>query len=89
MTKYELISKLTNLSELKRKDVSFIIDNFLDLIVRSTDKNEKVILRNFGTFFRSEKKQRKVFSPIAGKDVEIPAEAVLNFKASKNTKKKI
>ncbi len=89
MTRYELISKLTNLSGIKRKDVSFIVDNLLDLIVRSADKNEKVTLRNFGTFYRSEKKQRKVYSPIAGKEVEIPAETVLNFKASKNTKKKI
>ena len=89
MTKYELISKLTNLSGLKRKDVSFIVDNFLDLIVSSTNENKKVTLRNFGTFYRSEKKQRKIYSPIAGKEVEIPAETVLNFKASKNTNKKI
>ncbi|MCP4762488.1 MAG: HU family DNA-binding protein [archaeon] len=88
-TKNEIIDELTNLSGLKRKNVAFIIDNFLDLILNSISNNEKVELRGFGSFYKTHKKERKIYSPIAGREVDVPAEAVLTFKASKVTKKKI
>ncbi len=87
MTKYEIIRKLACLSGLRQKDVLFVLDNFLDLIIKSVGNDEKVDLRGFGSFYRVLKKERKLFSPIAGKEVLAPAQAVLNFKASKITKK--
>ncbi len=89
MTKTEIIKQLTILSGLKRKNVSFIIDNFLDLIIKSISENDKVELRGFGSFYKSQKKGRTIYSPIAGKNVDVPDEEVLAFKPSKITKKRL
>lgn len=88
MTKYEIIDKLTRSSGLKKKDVAFVVDNFLDLIIKSVSEGKKIEIRGFGAFYKSKRKERKVFSPIAGKEVTVPAEDVLNFKPSKAGKKR-
>jgi len=89
LTKTQLVERLIKDSGLKRKEVLYIIDNFIDKIKESILKGEKVEIRGFGTFYQSEKKARKVFSPIAGKDIEVPPKAMLAFKPSKVTEKKI
>jgi nucleoid DNA-binding protein len=87
LTKHDLVDQLTRKSGLKRRDVLYIVENFLDLILKGLDKGEKVELRGFGTFARVERKKREVFSPIANRNLEVPARSVLTFKASKSTGK--
>ncbi len=89
MNKHKIVDILTRQSGLKRREVFYIIDNFLDLIVKSLDTMDKVELRGFGTFSRVARKGRKVYSPIAGRSLDVPARSVLNFKASKSTEKEI
>ena len=83
MTKTEIVENLYNKSGFKKKDIFYIIDNFLDSIIECTGNGEKVVIRSFGTFYRVKRKERSVYSPIAGKKIEIPSREVLAFKASK------
>ncbi|HMB19578.1 MAG: HU family DNA-binding protein [Spirochaetota bacterium] len=89
MTKIEIIDKITRQSGLPRRKVQYIVDNFLDAIIESVDKGEKVEIRGFGVFQRNEKKERNVYSPIARRTVDVPARSVLSFKPSRSTDRDI
>ena len=85
MTKQDLIEKLVRQSGITKRQISYIIDNFLADIISGCDNGEKVELRGFGSFCRAERKGRNVFSPIAGKHIKLPAKTIISFKASKST----
>jgi DNA-binding protein HU-beta len=85
LKKQEIIEKIVNESGKTRKEINHIIDIFFECIKKSIDRGERVEIRGFGTFYRAERKERKVFSPIAGKHLDLPAKSVLAFKASKST----
>lgn len=87
MTKQEIIEKLVKQSGIRKRHVSYIVDNFLNNILSSCDNGDKVEIRGFGTFCRAERKGRNVFSPIAGKHLKLPAKSIISFKASKTTDK--
>ncbi len=87
MTKQEIIDRLVKQSGIRKRQISYIVDNFLDHILSSCDNGDKVEIRGFGTFCRAERKERNVFSPIAGKHLKLPANSIISFKASKTTDK--
>ncbi len=74
---------------INRKSVLGIIDGFLEEIKESVEDGQNVEIRGFGTFYKAEKKARKVYSPIAGKTIDVPAKTNLGFKASKATEKEL
>ena len=87
MTKSEIVERLTRQSGMKRKEILYIIDNFLDKIKDSIERGEKVEIRGFGTFYPVEKKARIIYSPIAEKEISVPPKSTLAFKASKSTER--
>ncbi len=89
MTKHEIIDRITRQSGLKRRDVSFVVDSFLDGVIKSLDAGGKVEIRGFGVFTRVNRKSRTIYSPIAGKSLEIPERSAIVFKASKSTEKEV
>lgn len=89
MTKSDIVESLTRQSGMKKKEVVYIVDNFIDRIIESAMKGEKVEIRGFGTFYQAKKKARNVFSPIVGKNIEVPAKASIAFRSSKITEKEL
>jgi nucleoid DNA-binding protein len=89
VTKSDLVECLTRQSGMKKKEILYIIDNFIDKIIECTTKGDKVEIRGFGTFYQAEKKARMVFSPIAGKNIEVPHKTSIAFRPSKITKKEL
>ncbi|HNU91031.1 MAG TPA: HU family DNA-binding protein [Spirochaetota bacterium] len=89
MTKHEIIDQLTLRSGLKRREVGYIVDNFLELILKNLDTESRIDIRGFGTFTRVLRKERRVYSPIAGRSLDVPARSVLSFKPSKSTEKEV
>ncbi|MBN1495435.1 MAG: integration host factor subunit beta [Spirochaetes bacterium] len=85
MTKSEIVDRITMQSGLRKKEVLYIVDNFIDKVKESALRGDRVEIRGFGTFYRAEKKARTVFSPIAGKDIDVPAKTTIAFRASKIT----
>ena len=83
MTKTEIAQRLTAQSGLRKKEVLYIIDNFIEKIKDCVRNGERVEIRSFGTFYQAGKKARKVYSPIMGKKIDVPAKVTLAFKASK------
>jgi len=85
MTKSEIVDRITMQSGLRKKEVLYIVDNFIEKVKESALRGDRVEIRGFGTFYRAEKKARTVFSPIAGKDINVPAKTAIAFRASKIT----
>jgi nucleoid DNA-binding protein len=89
LTKAQIIDELTRQSGLKKKEVTYIIENFLDKILEAVAQGERIEMRGFGTFYPVEKKSRTVYSPIAKKEIEVPPKRGVGFKPSKATETEI
>jgi nucleoid DNA-binding protein len=87
VTKHDLADRLRERSSLEKKQALEVIDLLLEEIMRAVDSGDSVELRGFGSFYREEKKQRQVFSPIAKKKIDVPARSVVVFKSSRMTDK--
>jgi len=86
VNKADIINKISVKCGYKKKVVQDIVDCFLEAIIDGVEIGS-VEIRSFGTFYRSDKKARKVHSPIAGKVVDVAPKRVMSFKASKTTEK--
>ena len=89
MTKTDIVDRLTGQSGLMKKEVAYIVDNFIEKIKESVMKGETVEIRGFGTFYLAEKRARTVFSPIAGREIDVPAKTAIAFRPSKSTERKL
>lgn len=89
MTKTQIVSEICLRSNLKKSEVLYIVDSFLDKIKESINNDEQVEIRGFGVFYKALKKARKVNSPIAGRVLDVPEKSILAFRGSKETEKLI
>ncbi len=85
MTKHEIITRLNVRYDIPREIVQRIVDGFIDEIIGAVQKGEKVTIKGFGVFTRIKQDERKVYSPIAQREVTIPSRFVIDFKSSKLT----
>ena len=87
MTKSEIADKIRESCSLEKKEILYVIDQFLDSVLESVDRNERVEIRGFGTFFRETRKALSVYSPISQKIVDVPERSIVAFRPSKQTMK--
>lgn len=84
MRKNDIVDIIWNkIEDLKKKDIAEVVDVFLSVVSGKVLEGEKIELRKFGTFYRSEKKSRKIYSPIAKKTIDVPARFSIMFKESR------
>jgi|ERR1700694_532069 DNA-binding protein HU-beta len=84
MTKAELIEEIANKTELKRRDVSDIVDNLLESIKAALQKGDKVQLIPFGSFETRKRKAREGRNPKTGEKLMISARTVPAFHPGKD-----
>ena len=75
---YRNRNHLKNVKEAKEK-----VELFWDTILKSLDEDEKVVLKNWGTFEKKEVKARRVMIPKMDKIIIIDAKEKIRFKAGK------
>lgn len=84
MRKNDIVDIIWNKVEnLNKKDVAEVVDLFLSVVSQKVNEGERIELRKFGTFYRTEKKSRKIYSPIAKKTIDVPARFSIMFKESR------
>ena len=95
ITKRELAINITNKLgakgiELTQQDVLEVVQTLIDEVTDSLAKGDSVVMRNFGAFQVREMKAKIGRNPKnPGKDVPIPARAVVKFKPGKEMKEKV
>ncbi|PZD93524.1 DNA-binding protein [Paenibacillus sambharensis] len=86
MNKTELIAKVSELTELSKKDATKAVDAVFDAISDALQSGDKVQLVGFGNFEVRERSARKGRNPQTGQEIEIAASKTPAFKPGKSLK---
>lgn len=86
MNKAELVSKLSQKTQMTKIQAESLLDATLALIQNTVAKGEEVKLVGFGTFSKTNRKARKGRNPKTGETVVIPGTNVPRFKPGKDFK---
>ncbi len=90
ITKRDLVVKISNETGMTQQQVFDVIQRTIESITASLAHNDEVVLRNFGSF-QVKKTQPKVGrnpnNP--GREVPIPARAIVKFKPGKELKERV
>ena len=86
MNKAVLISALAEATNSTKKDSEVFLKAFLDTVVKTLEKGEKVQLVGFGTFEVRDRKERVGRNPRTKEEIQIPASKVPVFKPGKEFK---
>ncbi len=82
MNKKDIIKKVAENTGMTQKDVTAIVDTFVDAVIDSI-KDGKVSISGFGTFEVVERAARMGRNPKTGMEIEIPASKSPKFKPAK------
>ena len=80
MNKGELVSAIAEKSGLTKSDAEKSLAALLETIKETIAKGEDIQLIGFGTFARSERKERQGFNPKTGEKMTIAASKNAKFK---------
>jgi DNA-binding protein HU-beta len=83
VNKTELSAAVAAKANLSKKDAEKIVGAFLDTIVETLQKDEKVQLVGFGTFETKHRPARKARNPRTGEEIDIPPSTSASFKPGK------
>ncbi|WP_185873819.1 HU family DNA-binding protein [Blattabacterium cuenoti] len=80
MNKTELVNSIAEKTEITKIKVKNVIDAFIETVIKSLKKGNKVTLVGFGTFSIIERNPRNGINPRTGKKIFIPGKKVAKFK---------
>ena len=90
MNKSDLVRNISSKSDsFSEDDVEKSVNIIIDLISGSLSKNQRVEVRNFGTFSIRSRKERLSRNPKTGTAILVEAKSHPYFRASKNLKESL
>lgn len=89
LTKVQIIEEVMKGNGFTRKKSAETVEILLELIKRSLESGEDVLISGFGKFCVKEKKERKGRNPATGEDMMLPARKVVTFNCSGKLREKI
>jgi integration host factor subunit alpha len=88
LTKSDIVASVHELGLTKKKSVD-VIENLLEIIKRSLESSEDVLISGFGKFCVKDKAKRRGRNPATGKDLMLRGRRVVTFKCSGKLRHKI
>ena len=88
LTKSDIVASVHNLGLTKKKSVD-VIENLLEIIKRSLESSEDVLISGFGKFCVKNKAKRRGRNPATGEDLMLRDRRVVTFKCSGKLRNKI
>ena len=89
LTKAQIINTIQNHLGLPRKKSSELVETLLEIIKRTLENGEDVLISGFGKFCVKEKRERKGRNPATGEDMMLAPRKVVTFKCSGKLRNKI
>ena len=89
VNKARLVDHLYRNSGFLRDESSTTVESLLEIIKKTLESGEDVLISRFGKFIVKEKRSRKGRNPETGDDLTLDARRVVTFKCSKNLREKI
>ncbi|MCF8037228.1 MAG: integration host factor subunit alpha [Desulfobacteraceae bacterium] len=81
LTKNKIVESVNDLGFTKKKSVD-IVESLLEIIKRSLENDEDVLVSGFGKFCIKQKNTRRGRNPATGEDLLLNARKVVTFKCS-------
>ena len=88
LTKSEIVTSVHDLGFTKKKSVE-VIENLLEIIKRTLESSEDVLISGFGKFCVKDKAKRRGRNPATGEDLMLRDRRVVTFKCSGKLRHKI
>jgi len=88
LTKSDIVASVHNLGLTKKKSVE-VIESLLEIIKRSLESSEDVLVSGFGKFCVKDKAKRRGRNPATGEDLMLKGRRVVTFKCSGKLRHKI
>ena len=89
LTKAQIVGTVQNHLGLSRKRSSQLIENLLEIMKKSLENGEDVLVSGFGKFCVKQKRERKGRNPATGDDMMLEPRKVVTFKCSGKLRDKI
>ena len=89
LKKTQIIEAIQNEKGLTKKQAKKSVEILIELISKSLENGEDVLLTGFGKFSVKEKAERKIRHPVTGKDMMLDARKVVTFKYSRKLRAKV
>lgn len=89
MTKSELISAITKASTLHSLDVESAMNCMLSHMTNALIKDERIEIRDFGSFNLHHRPARLGRNPKTGESVSLPIKAAIHFKPGKQMRDRV
>jgi integration host factor subunit alpha len=89
LTKAHIVETLAKQNGYPKKQSVQMIETLLELIKRSLESGENVLISGFGKFCMKEKKQRRGRNPSTGEDMTLEPRKVVTFTCSRKLRDKI
>ena len=88
LTKSDIVASIHDLGLTKKKSVE-VIEGLLEIIKRSLESSEDVLISGFGKFCVKDKAKRRGRNPATGEDLMLKGRRVVTFKCSGKLRNKI
>jgi integration host factor subunit alpha len=88
LVKENLVQSLYDQVGLSKQQSKVLIDNVFELIKKSLEYGDDVLISGFGKFIVKEKAERKGRNPATGGDLQLDARRVVLFKCSRVLREK-
>ena len=83
MNRAELITEMSQKTGITKKDTEASLVAFMDTVIETLARNERIGLVGFGTFEVSERAEREGINPQTKERILLPSSKSPKFKASK------
>ena len=89
ITKARIIEDMAEANGLTKNQASDTVETLLEIVKRTLESGEDVLISGFGKFCVREKGERKGRNPATGKRMMLPARKVVTFKCSQNLRDRV
>jgi integration host factor subunit alpha len=89
INKANLINSIHNNSDFEKQEATSAIESLLEIIKKTLESGEDVLISRFGKFIVKEKNKRRGRNPETGDDLILDARRIVTFKCSKNLGEKL
>ena len=89
LTKADIIDSIRNDLGYPRKRSTEIMETFLEILKRSMENGDDILISGFGKFCVNDKGARRGRNPATGNDMMLPKRRVVTFKCSQVLRKRM
>jgi integration host factor subunit alpha len=89
LTKAQIIDNIQEQLRFSKKETTEIVETLLEIMKRTMQRGDDVLISGFGKFCVKEKKERRGRNPATGADMMLSPRRVITFKCSGKLREKV